>query len=203
MATGPNAAARRLQARVARIGGPEAPELTAVLERAVYRPGDALRVRASVARGRAFLAVYVWQADGGVVRIAPLDGRTPVTVEAGVRVDLPGPDDAEVTAAAMSGVLESLEAVVVVASAVPFAPDRLAPLLEQSPDASLHAAASSGAFLDRVSSGGNQTDETRASANAWRKSADPDGLTRLIFTTSLDRSRISLAILPYRAGSGE
>ena len=71
----------------------------------------------------------------------------------------------------MSGVLESLEAVVVVASAVPLAPDRLATLLEQSPDASLHAAASSGAFLDRVS--------------------------------SLDLSRISLAILPYRAGSGE
>ena len=40
-------------------------------------------------------------------------------------------------------------------------------------------------------SGGNQTDETRASANAWRKSADPDGLTRLIFTTSEKTARSS------------
>lgn len=170
-ATGPNAAARRLQARVARIGGPHAPDLTAVLERAVYKPGEPLSVRANVARGRAFLAVYVWQADGGVVRIAPNDGRAPVTIDAGQRVDLPGSRDAGVAVSPMPGVAESLEAVIVVASSVPFVPDHLAPILGGTPGASLQGAVSAGAFLDRVA--------------------------------GLDRTRVRLAILPYRARRGD
>jgi len=143
-------AARRLRARVAVLGGPEAPELAAALDRATYRPDDPIRLRLSVARGRAFVAAYAWQADGSVVRIAPFAGGAPVTVEAGRRVDLPGPNDAEVTAAPMPGVAESLEAIAVVASAVPFDPDRLAPGLGTSPEASRRAAASLGAFLDRL-----------------------------------------------------
>lgn len=165
-ASGPDAAVRRLRARVARIGGPDAPGLTATLERATYHPGDTLRVRAAVAGGRAFLAVYAWQADGSVVRIAPTDGGKALTVEAGRRVDLPGPGDAEVTAAPMPGVAESLEAIVVVASAGPFVPERLAPSLGVSSQASRAAAVSTGAFLDQLA--------------------------------GLDRSRLSVVILPYR-----
>jgi len=145
-----NASARRLRARVARLGGPEAPELSATLERSVYRPGEPLRVRATVARGRAFLALYAWQADGTVVRVAPIREAAAVTAEAGRRIELPGPRDAEIAAAPMPGASESLEALVVVASAVPFVPDRLAPAAGGSADASRAAAVSAGAFLDRV-----------------------------------------------------
>jgi hypothetical protein len=165
-----NASARRLRARVARLGGPAAPELAATLERAVYRPGEPLRVRATVARGRAFLALYAWQADGTVVRVAPIREAVPVTAEAGRRIELPGPRDAEVAAAPMPGVSESLEALVVVASAVPFVPDRLAPAAAGSADSSRAAGVSTGAFLDRLA--------------------------------GLDRARLRLAILPYRARAG-
>lgn len=170
-ATGPNAAARRLQARVARIGGADAPTLSATLDRPAYRIGEPLRVRATVERGRAFVAVYVWQADGGVVRIVPADGRSALTVEAGQRVDLPGRDDPAIAVAPMPEVSESLEAVIVVASAVPFDPDRMAPGPGRSSDASLQRAVSSGAFLERLA--------------------------------GLDRSRLRLAILPYRVRRGE
>ncbi len=174
-ATGPDAAARRLQARVARIGGPEAPELAAALERPALRTGEALRVRVSVARGRAFLATYAWQADGSVVRIAPLgsasSGRgSAMVVEAGRRLDLPPAGDPVIAVAAMPGVAESLEAVIVLASSVPFDPDRLAPAPGPTADASRRKATTAGAFLDRVA--------------------------------GLDRSRLRLAVLPYRVGRG-
>jgi len=147
-ASGPDASARRLRARVALIGGRDAPGLSATLERAVYRPGDALRVQAVFAGGRAFLALYAWQADGTVVRVAPLNGASAIIAEAGRSIELPGPRDAEVTAAPMAGVAESLEALVLVASAVPFVPERLAPALGGSAGASRAAAVSAGGFLD-------------------------------------------------------
>ena len=167
VASGPDASARRLQARVARLGGRDAPGLSATLDRAVYRPGDPLRVQAAVTGGRAFLALYAWQADGSVVRVAPANGGAAIAAEAGQPIELPGPRDAEVTAAPMAGVAESLEALVLVASAVPFVPERLAPALGGTPDASRAAAVSAGGFLDGLA--------------------------------ALDRSRLRLAILPYRA----
>lgn len=171
VASSPDASARRLQARVVRLGDGDAPALSATLDRAVYGPGETLHVLAEVAQGRAFLALYAWQADGSVVRVAPLRGDAAVTVEAGQRIELPGPRDADITAAPMSGVAESLEALVVVASTVPFVPDRLAPALGGSAEASRAAAVPAGAFLEQLA--------------------------------GLDRSRVRLAILPYRARRGD
>lgn len=171
MPSAPEGSAWRLQARVARLGGRDAPRLSATLDRAVYRPGDPLRVRAAVAGGRSFLALYAWQADGSVVRVAPYDGAAPIIAEAGQGIELPGPHDAEVTAAPMPGAAESLEAMVVVASSVSFVPDALAPAAGGSVDASLAAAVSAGGFLDRLA--------------------------------ALDRSRLRLAILPYRVRGRE
>lgn len=165
-ANGPDAAARRLRARVARLGGAAAPELSAALDRTVYRPGDRLRIRATVTGGRAFLAVFAWQADGSVVRVAPFAGAAPIEAEAGQRVDLPRSSDAEVTAAPLPGAPESLEALVLVASAVPFVPERLAPALGGDAASSSAGGVSAGAFLDRLA--------------------------------GLDRSRLRLAILPFR-----
>lgn len=144
------ASAARLRARVVRVGGPQAPELDATLDRAVYRPGNSLRVRLAVRERRAFVALYAWQADGSVVRMAPRGGGEPAEIAAGRRVELPGPHDAEVTAAPMPDADESLEAVMVVASAVPFRPDRLAPALGATADASRQRAVTAGAFLERL-----------------------------------------------------
>lgn len=145
-----DASARRLQARVARLGLGNAPALTATLDRAAYRPGDTLRVQVEVAQGRAFLALFAWQADGSVVRVAPMRGDAAVSVDSGQRIELPGPRDAEITAAPMPGVTESLEALVVVASTVPFVPDRLAPALGRSAEASRAVAVPAGAFLEQL-----------------------------------------------------
>ena len=75
-----------------------------------------------------------------------------------------------IAVAAMPGVAESLEAVIVVASSVPFDPDRLAPAPGPTSDASRRKATTASAFLDRVA--------------------------------GLDRSRLRLAVLPYRVGRG-
>lgn len=146
VATGPDAAARRLQARVARIGGPEAPELAASLDRAIVGTGETPRVVAAVMRGRAFLAVYLRRADGGIVRIEPVDGSTPAVVEAGRPVHLPQPRGGAAAAAAVAGAAESLESIIVVASAVPFGPGGLAAL----PGDRGTPATTTGAFLDAL-----------------------------------------------------
>ena len=139
----------RLWARVARLGGAGAPEVDATLDRRVYHPGIPLRVRVRVSGGRAYFALYVWQADGTVVRIAPA-GRRAGTIAAGAWLNWPGPRDAKVSAAPMPGVAQSLEAVIVVASAVPFDADRPAPLLGTSARDSLDTANRGAAFLDRL-----------------------------------------------------
>ncbi|NQW09693.1 MAG: hypothetical protein HQ481_07420 [Alphaproteobacteria bacterium] len=138
-----------LRARVIRLGGGGAPLVEATLDRQVYRPGEPLRVRARVGGGRVYLALYVWQADGTVVRVAPT-GHQARTLAAATQFDWPGPGDAEVTVAPMPGVSRSLEAVIVVASAVPFDADRPAPVLGTTAEDSLAAAGDGAAFLDRL-----------------------------------------------------
>ena len=138
-----------LSARLARVGGASAPRLDAAVERALYRAGEVLSARALVQDGRAYVAAYAWQADDTVVRIAPRD-RAARAVEAGVRLSLPGHGDAEVTAAPLAGSDETVEAVLVVASAVPFDAGKLAPAVGRTASESLGAAAQMSAFLDAL-----------------------------------------------------
>ena len=142
-------AVQELAARLARLGGTDAPRIEAAVERALYRPGEALSARVVARNGRAYVAAYAWQADDTVVRIAPT-GREARLLEADRRADLPGPADAQVTAAALPGSQESQEALVLVASAVPFLADALAPLVGETPQGSLAAAAQMSAFLDAL-----------------------------------------------------
>lgn len=142
-------AERRLRARVARVGG-AGPGVAADLDRRVYRPGEPIRVRVTVGRGRAFLALFAWQADGSVVRITPLRTGSAIPVDAGTRLDLPGPDEPEVAAAPMPGRPDSLEAVVLVAATMPFDPADLAPAMGSTADDSRRAAVSADGFLDAV-----------------------------------------------------
>lgn len=142
-------AAQELAARLARLGGGGAPRVDAAVERALYRPGDSLRARVTVQGGRAYLAAYAWQADDTVVRIAPPD-RAARLLEADRRADLPGPRDAQVTAAPLPGSVETLEALLLVASAMPFDADALAPAAGATAEGSLAAAAQMSAFLDAL-----------------------------------------------------
>lgn len=140
---------QELAGRVARVGGGDAPLLDATVDRALYRPGEPLRARVMVRGGRAYIAAYAWQADDTVVRIAP-QGRGARLLEAERLADLPGPDDALVTAAPLPGSQETVEALLVVASAVPFAADALAPAAGTTPEGSLDIAVQMSAFLDAL-----------------------------------------------------
>lgn len=144
-----NAQVQELAARLARIGGDDAPLLEASVDRALYRPGETLRARVTVRGGRAYIAAYAWQADDTVVRMAPLE-REARLLEAERRAYLPGPVDAQVTAAPLPGSQETVEALLLVASAVPFAADELAPTAGASPEGSLAVAAEMSAFLDAL-----------------------------------------------------
>lgn len=141
--------ARAVRARVAAVGGADAPRLEAAVDRALHRDGEPLRARLTVRGGRAFVAAYAWQADDTVVRIAPT-GLQARPVEPERRLSIPFPGEAEVAAAAMPGSLETMEAVIVVASAMPFAADALAPAAAGSPDASRAAAVAMSGFLDAL-----------------------------------------------------
>lgn len=125
-----------LAARLARLGGADAPRLEAAVARMLYRPGEPLSARILLRGGRAYVAAYAWQADDTVVRIAPTDAAARA-MEPDRRVDLPGPGDAQVTVAPLAGSDESVEAILVVASAVPFSAETLAPAVAGSADASL------------------------------------------------------------------
>lgn len=138
-----------LAARLSPVGGSDAPRLDAAVERALYRPGDLLSARVLLHDGRAFLAAYAWQADDTVVRIAPRDAAAR-SLDAEIRADLPGPGDDRMTAAPLPGSRESVEAIVVVASAVPFSAAALAPLAGTTAQGSLAAATQMSAFLDRL-----------------------------------------------------
>lgn len=166
VATGPDAAARRLQARVAPIGGPQAPELSATLDHGLYREGEVpgARAIAVMVGGRVYLAAYVWGPDGGVTLIAPAEDVSSAVVAGGGSVRLTGPGEA--AAPPSAGAPERLGAVVVVASALPFRPDRLAPPHGDGGE----AAVTGGAFLAHLA--------------------------------ALDRSRLRLAVLPYRVRRG-
>lgn len=166
VATGPDAAARRLQAHVAPIGGPQAPELSATLDHSLYREGEVPGVRAIVVTvgGRVYLAAYAWGPDGGVTLIAPGEDVSYAVEVGGGSVRLTGPGEA--AAPLSAGAPERLAAVVVVASALPFRPDRLAPPHGDGGEAAVAA----GVFLTRLA--------------------------------ALDRSRLRLAVLPYRVRDG-
>ncbi|MDF1794314.1 MAG: hypothetical protein P1U88_20545, partial [Thalassobaculaceae bacterium] len=99
--------------------------------------------------GRAFVAAYAWQADDTVVRISPRDG-TARRLEPEIRIDLPGPDEATVTSAPLPESDETVEAIIVVASALPFSADALAPAASATPQGSLSGAAEMSAFLDAL-----------------------------------------------------
>ena len=142
-------ASHSLSAKLARVGGGSAPRLEAAVERALYRPGEVLSARALVQGGRAYVAAYAWQADDTVLRIAPRD-RAARVMEAGVRLALPGHGDAEVTAAPLAGSDETVEAILVVASAVPFDAGTLAPAVGRTAAESLGAAVQMSAFLDAL-----------------------------------------------------
>lgn len=164
------AAVQDLRARLAPVGGGDAPRLEAAVERGLYRAGEALGVRVLVRGGRAYIAAYAWQADDTVVRIAPR-GTAARRLEPETRADLPGPGDPEIAPAPLSGSDETVEAIVVVASALPFAADALAPSAAGTPGESLAGAAEMSAFLDALA--------------------------------TLDLSRTSLAVLPYRVRSAD
>lgn len=142
-------AVQELKARVAPVGGGRAPAVEAAVERAVYRAGEPLAVRVLVRGGRAHLAAFAWQADDTVVRIAPAEAAAR-RVEAGVRAALPGPGDPEIATAPMAGSRETVEAVIVVASAVPFDADALAPFAGASAARSLAGAVEMSGFLDAL-----------------------------------------------------
>lgn len=138
-----------LRARVSRLGGGTAPVIEAAADRAVYRPGDALTARVQLRAGRAYLAAYAWQADDTVIRIAPMSAEA-ARVDAKVRVDVPGTGDPAVSAAPMPGSPESVEAIVIVASALPFDAAALAPSVQATASQSLEAATDMSAFLDAL-----------------------------------------------------
>lgn len=140
---------QELAARLSLLGGGDAPRLEAAVERALYRPGESLSARVVVRGGRAYVAAYAWQADDTVVRIAPRDEEAR-RLEAEMRADLPGPGDTLVTAAPLPGSRESVEAVLLVASAVPFSAAALAPVAGRTADDSLAAATQMSAFLDAL-----------------------------------------------------
>ena len=141
---------RELRARVSRIGGVEAPQIKATLDRNVYTKGVPLKLRTAVHTNRAFVAAYALQANSTIVKISPSNDARAHSIDAGERVDLPGPREAEVHAAPMPGTPISLEAVILVASAVPFNADDLAPSLSSRVAASLRVAVRTSAFLDRL-----------------------------------------------------
>lgn len=145
----PAGAVQTLRARLAPVGGGRAPVLQAALERAIYRAGERLSVRVLVRGGRAHVAAFAWQADDTVVRIAPLE-RDARRIEAETRIDLPGPGDPEIAPAPLPGSRETLEAVIVVASALPFAADALAPSAGATAVRSLADAVEMSAFLDSL-----------------------------------------------------
>jgi len=142
-------AEQHLRARVRPVGGGAAPRLEAAVDRVLYRPSDPLAARVLVRGGRAYVAAYVLQADDTVVRIAPA-GDAARRLEPETRIALPGPRDPAVSAAPMSGSEETVEALIVVASAVPFDAAALAPSVRASPDASLAAAVETSGFLDAL-----------------------------------------------------
>jgi len=138
-------------ARVERVGGAAAPRLAVDLDRAVYRPGVPIRVLVRP-RTPLFAAAFALQADGRVVRIAPLRAGEVPHLSADRQYELPGPGDIPVMATPLSGSVESVEAILLLASAVPFRGDDLAPgppLLAAAGPASA-AGIALGGFLDRL-----------------------------------------------------
>lgn len=148
-ATTANRLSGLLRAKVVRLGGGDAPLLEATIDRQIYYTGDSLRISARVSGGRAYLALYVWQADASVVRLWPSENQAAIVSDS-AKVVWPGLRDVEVAVAPMPGVPQSTEAVVVVASAVPFNADRLAPVLGSSAGESLATASHGSAFLDQL-----------------------------------------------------
>lgn len=141
---------QELRARIARVGGGNAPRLEAAVERDLYRQGEELNARVLVRGGRAYIAAFAWQADDTVVRIAPR-GRMARRLESGAGATVPGPSGPKVTPAPMPGSRETVEAVVVVASALPFDADALAPYSGATVLQSLASAVEMSGFLDALS----------------------------------------------------
>ena len=101
-------------------------------------------------RRRAYVSVFAWQADDGVVRLYPGRRAETFPVDAGGMLELPGLGEPACGVAPLPGEAASHEALIVLAGAAPYDPDRLAPPALGSAEASLRAAASADAFFDAL-----------------------------------------------------
>ena len=106
----------RLAARVVPIGTLIRPDVSARLDRAVYRAMQSMRVEIR-SRETLYLGVYAWGADNRVVRIYPR-GPSPLLIGPGERLVLPRPGDGSLLSAPLPipGNREDHEALVIVAS---------------------------------------------------------------------------------------
>lgn len=139
-----------ISARIERVGEAGAPQISASLDRAAYVEGLPIRLRLQMARSSGFLGLFALQADGSVVRVLPSLGGDAVRLEGGREIMLPRPQDGEISSAPMPEVADNLEALVLLVSAFPFDPRKLAPMLGTRAEDSVRAGISLGAFLDRL-----------------------------------------------------
>ncbi len=143
---------QRVRARVMPLGGEDPPGLQAELTRSDLWAGDRLVARVSVSDRPAYVAAFAWQADDTVVALAPT-GAVAVQVLAGDPVLLPGAGAPEISAVAMPGSDQSLEAILIVARTTPFAPDSLAVAVTGQEPSDRSSATSMANFLGALAAG--------------------------------------------------
>lgn len=139
-----------LRALVEPVGGPSAPLLGIGFAGADLVAGNDLELNISNKRGVAHIAVFAWYEDDGVVRLYPAGGTTPVRVEAGQSLILPPPEGPVYGVAPMPGQRVSSEALILLASSVPFDAAALASTPLDDPLSSLHRARAASAFFDAL-----------------------------------------------------
>jgi hypothetical protein len=139
-----------LSARIERVGGSQAPQVTASVDRATYSVGVPIRVRVRMESSSGFVGLFAIQADGSVARVVPALGADAVALDGGREIMLPRPQDGEIASAPMPDVSDNLEALVLLVSAIPFDPRKLAPALGETSEESLQTAVTLSAFLDQM-----------------------------------------------------
>ena len=125
------------------VGGGAAPPVAVTPGGARLCEGATLALRVTGERRRAYVSVFAWQADDGVVRLYPGRRAETFPVDAGGRLVLPGLGEPAYGVAPLPGEAASHEALIVLAGAAPYDPDRLAPPALGSAGARLRAGASS------------------------------------------------------------
>lgn len=136
-----------LRAKVKKVGGGSEPPVTARIDPPIVRAGEAMTVSLDVQQ-KAYLGIFAWQADGTVVRMYPYESGKELTAEPGRPMVLPRRGDPVFASAPMPGAKANHEAVVIVASAVPFDFTKLAPAAAQTAAGSLQTAIKASIFLD-------------------------------------------------------